>query len=96
MRSGVPLYKYYKVEEDGQVFTGPCRIMGFLVSADQAASDVHLHDSTSANNEVIDGHATQGLSYMIDLTPFGGVACAVGVYADIDGAGAEAFIWIDG
>jgi len=96
MRSGVPLYQLYEIDSDGQLFTGPCRVMGIICSPDQVSSDVHLHDSLTSDNEIIDVHALNGASNHMDFTSYGGIAFNTGVYVTLTGTNAEAFIWIDG
>lgn len=94
--SSTPKYKFYIIEEDGQVFTGAGTLMGLWGSADGANMDLTLHDSTEANNELCDIHVANGSTNMLDFTNFGGIGFATGLYADITGNNAEAFIWVDG
>jgi hypothetical protein len=79
-----------EVTSDSQVVTGTGRIGAVVVTPAAAVATLVLHDNTSATGTVLLSlqAAANGGSVVFD-TP---IAFSVGVYANIGGAGAAAYV----
>ena len=78
---------YKNVAADGIVCSGPCVLAAVILTPAAAVGKVTVYDNTAASGSIIcklQGAADGG---SVQFTPPGGVSCANGVYADVDGVG---------
>jgi len=100
----VPLFNMTRVAADAQIVTGAGkRVMRIDLYATTDAASLALYDNTSATGTPVyvavapftdtDASAAQTLS--VDFTSVGGILFPnTGIYADITGTSAVAYVWI--
>lgn len=91
-----PRYKVFQVTDDGAVIAGNVTLMAAYISGINANASCVLHDSDAADNQVIELHAPSGGSAFEDFTDLGGIAFGTGIFADIEGVGANVLLWVNG
>lgn len=79
-----------EVTADAQVATGPGRVLGVVLTPAAAVASLILYDNTAASGTKLLTlqAAANGASVPVDI-PF---VFSAGVYADIGGAGATAYV----
>lgn len=81
----------HAITADGQVVTGNGRMSAVLVTAAAATASVILYDNTAASGTVLASlSAVANTSAQFSLPH--GMVFSTGVYADITGAGAAAYV----
>lgn len=75
----------------------PGTIMALLLVAPTNDADILLYDDVdSAHGTVLlQASALNGTSAFIDLSGLGGVKAGTGIYADITGTNAIAYVWFE-
>lgn len=93
--SAIPLCKLVRVPSDAASVAVPTVLYAVYLFAGSDATSLILYDAGSATGtQVIEFNtaATQGL--FVDMSNLGGVSFpSVGIYADIAGTGAVAYLW---
>lgn len=90
----VPLYKKISVETSAAIVTGAGSVMYVLLVGHANVADIQLHDSATNNNEIIEIHSPKEDIRILDLQVLGGIPFETGLYAEISGVGAHAWVWV--
>ena len=90
----VPLYKKISVETSAAIVTGAGSIMYILLVGHANACDLQLHDRATNNNEIIEVHSPKEDIRILNLQEVGGIPFETGLYAEISGVGAHAWVWV--
>ena len=90
----VPLYKKISVETSAAIVTGAGSVMYVLLVGHANVADIQLHDSATNNNEIIEIHSPKEDIRILNLQEVGGIPFETGLYAEISGVGAHAWVWV--
>lgn len=85
---------YVEVTADALVKTGPGRIACVVLTPAAAKSSLILYDNTSATgNKIVTLQAAADGGSVVVAVP-NGISFGTGVYADIGGSGATAYVYL--
>ena len=92
------LQKYHivRVTSDSAVTSVPASIMGVLLTAGTANMTIEFtNDATGAGTNALEVSALANSCSWIDLSAMGGVHFNSKIYADINGTGAVAYVFVN-